>query len=71
MTTPKELAERIHALTPSQMRALLSEITAVWWEEIDGTLNFDKQLDSDHLEKITTVLHHAGLAPTSPENHVA
>jgi hypothetical protein len=57
-----ELNKRILEASPAKVRHVLISICAEWWVK-KGKLDFDKELNSDTLEAVTTILHTNGFCP--------
>lgn len=60
--TVKELDQIIVSAPEKQVQAVLLQIAHEWWV-VGKKLDFDKELNSDTLETITTVLHTNGFCP--------
>jgi len=57
---------RLARMSRAQLLDTLGQIVDLWFLDLDGTREFyslDKDLDADHLERVTQVLADAGLAP--------
>ena len=58
----KELNCLIKCAPEKQIREVLKQICKEWWV-VGKKLDFDKELNSDTLEAVTTVLHTNGFCP--------
>ena len=74
--TEKELDQKIDKAPAEKVRQCLKYIVGEWFVEesyplVAGservrTVNFDKELNSDTLEAVTTTLHTFGFSPSVP-----
>jgi len=64
--TEADLDAAVDALPLNEVRMIVKQIATQWYVENDGTLNLDKELDSDHLEAVTQALSSRGIYPTTP-----
>jgi hypothetical protein len=60
--TVKELNKIIDSAPEKKVREVLKQIAHEWWV-VGKKLDFDKELNSDTLEAVTTILHTNGFCP--------
>jgi len=61
--TEHDLDRAVDALPVEECREIVKQIATAWYVQKDGTLDFDKELDSDHLEIVTQALSSRGIMP--------
>jgi len=59
----KELDKLIDSAPENKVREVLKQIAFEWWAVSTTKLDFDKELNSDTLEYVTTILHTNGFCP--------
>lgn len=62
--TETDLDKAVDALPETEVRDALKQIASLWFLEDDSSLNFDKELGSDHLEAVTQILSGRGIYPS-------
>jgi len=68
--TEADLDAAVDALPIDEVRMIVKQIATQWYVENDGTLNLDKELDSDQLEAVTQALSSRGIYPTNSDGVV-
>jgi hypothetical protein len=68
--TEADLDAAVDALPIDEVRMIVKQIATQWYVENDGTLNLDKELDSDQLEAVTQALSSRGIYPTNSDGPV-
>jgi hypothetical protein len=66
----KKLDAKIDRAPAEKIRQCLKYIVGAWFVERNGknsTVNFNKELNSDTLEEVTTILHTFGFCPPEKE----
>lgn len=63
--TEADLDAAVDALPIKECRMIVKQIATLWYVMDDGTLNLDKEINSDHIEAVTQALSCRGIYPAA------